>query len=256
MKTKLSAVLLVALGLGTGLTDATAQEARHWQVDVRYDYNWMTPDHEDWQRQSVLVDRSVGKGALVGTVVQERRFASSAGGAGLDFWQSVWADAYGRVGFHFGRFAPFSPRANALADLYQTIGTWEVSGHYNGRRYGTGPVHLLGIGLGRYVGEWYLRTQTTVVPRPTTYALAQRVNARRYYVSVGSLSFVDLEFAGGRTVEYVGRSRQIKVLRTLFIGARSRHFLTPHYGLTAAVRYASYEVFHGPGGSIGVIFQW
>lgn len=255
-------LFIVAIGIST-LADpcsAVAQEPglaeQPWEASVRYDYDRVSGDRKDWQRWTISLKRDVPRGTIMASFDRQRRFGVVDAGGAVDVWQDLWSEAYGHLRVGLGPNARIRSQRTVRADLHQSIGAWEVSGQYSWRHYRTDDVHLFGPGLARYVGSWYLRTRTTVVPRPGTWAVAQRLGVRRFYSSTAPASYVDAEGGIGRSVELVGADSELLVTRTFFASVRVRHFLTPHLGVTAALRYSDDGVFQRTGGSVGLIGQW
>jgi YaiO family outer membrane protein len=239
-----------------GLAQDAPHTAQPWQASVRYDYDRVSGDRKDWQRWTISLKRDVPRGTIMASFDRQRRFGVVDAGGAVDVWQDLWSKAYGHLRVGLGPSARIRSRRTVRADLHQSIGAWEVSGQYSWRHYRTDDVHLFGPGLARYIGSWYLRTRTTAVPRPGPWAVAQRLGVRRFYSSAASTSYVDAEGGIGRSVELVGADSELLVTRTVFASVRVRHFLTPHLGVTAALRYSDDGVFQRTGGSVGLIGQW
>jgi YaiO family outer membrane protein len=174
----------------------------------------------------------------------------------IDVWPDLWAGAYGHVKTGVSPGARVRPRGRTRSEVFQAFGPWELSGQHSWRRYQSEDVHQFGPGLGRYVGSWYLRTRMSLVPRPGTWGIAQRVGARRFYSPQSSLSHVDLKGGIGRSVEVINASSELLVTRTFFVSLCLRHFLSSHLGITAAVRYSDDGVFRRTGGALGVFGRW
>lgn len=227
-----------------------------WEAAVRYDYDRVSGGRADWHRWTGVLQRDIPGGTVVATLVRQRRFDVADEGVAIDVWQDLWSDAYGHLRIGIGPDARIRPRRSLQAAVYQSIGSWEVMGHYGWRRYVGDNVHLFGPGLARYVGAWYLRTRTTVAPRPSTWAVSQRVGIRRFYYRTPSPSYVDLEAGAGRSVELVGPDDTLLVARTFFVSLRVRHYLTTRLGLTAGLRYSDDGPFARTGGSVGLFARW
>lgn len=254
-------LFIVALGIAT-LADpcpvaaqAPSLTDQSWEASVRYDYDRVSDGRADWRRWTASLAREIPGGTLVATLVRQRRFDVADEGVNVDFWRDLWGDAYGHLRAGIGPGARIRPQRIVLAELYQPLGAWELSGQYSFRRYRREDIHQFGPRLARYVGAWYLRTQTSVVPRPSTWAFAQRIGARRFYASAPS-SYVDVEAGAGRGVELVGSDSEILVTQTFFVSVRVRHFFTSRLGFTASLRYSDDDVFSRTGGAAGLVVQW
>ncbi|MFB6248018.1 MAG: YaiO family outer membrane beta-barrel protein [Salinibacter sp.] len=235
--------------------DSSAAESV-WEAAVRYDYDRVSGGRADWQRWTAVLQRDIPRGTVVATVVRQRRYDTADEGVALDVWQELWTNAYGHFRVGIGPGARIRPQRSLRAEVYQSIGSWELVGHYDWRRYVGDDVHLFGPGLARYVGAWYLRTRTTIAPRPSTWAVSQRVGIRRFYYGPPSPSHVDLEGGVGRSVELIGPNGDLLVAPTFFVSLRVRHFLTDRLGLTASLRYSDDGPFARTGGSVGLFARW
>ncbi|MFB6097768.1 MAG: YaiO family outer membrane beta-barrel protein [Salinibacter sp.] len=254
-------VVLALLGVAlwglpsSGHAQGSPRGSQVWQASARYDYDRLSGGRTDWHRWTVSLKRAIPGGTIMASLIQQRRFGIADAGGAVDVWQDLWQGAYGHLRVGLSPEARIRSRRIVTSNLYQSLGPWEVSGHYSWRRYRRDAVHLFGPGLARYVGAWYLRTRTTVAPRPGTWAIAQRVGARRFYSSAPS-SYVDAEVGIGRSVELVGADAELLVTRTYFASVRIHHFVTAHLGVTAGLRYSDDGVFRRTGGSVGLIGRW
>jgi len=255
----LFAALMCVVAFG-GARQTAAQHPglteRVWETATRYDYDRLSEGRQNWRRWTVSLKRETSHGTLMATVIRQQRFGTTDGGLQIDAWPDLWAGAYGHVKAGLSPTADVRPQGTLQSGVFQSVGAWELSGRYSWRRYRSEDVHQFGPGLGRYVGSWYLRTRTTLGPRPDTWAVAQRIGARRFYGPASSLSYVDVEGGLGRSVEPINSRSEILVTRTFFVSVRLRHFLTSGVGVTAAVRYSDDEVFQHTGGTLGVFAQW
>lgn len=236
-------------------TDSSS-DAPVWEAAVRYDYDRVQDGRADWQRGTAVLQRDIPGGTVAATFIRQRRFDVVDDGIAVDLWQDLWPDAYGHLRVGLGPDARIRPQRRLKAEVYQSIGTWEVMGHYGWRRYAGEDVHLFGPGLARYLGPWYLRARTTVAPRASTWAISQRLGVRRFYYWTPSASYVDLEGGVGRSVELVGPEADLLVARTAFVSLRVRHFLTERVGLTAGLRYSDDGPFARTGGTVGLFAKW
>lgn len=255
-------LVIVVFGIASlgGVRPAAAQDAsppeQAWEASVRHDYDRVSDGRTDWNRWTAALKREFSSGTLVATFTRQQRFGITDEGGAVDAWRDLWTGAYGHLQLAISPDARIRSQRAVQAELYQSVGSWELSGQYWWRRYRRENVHLIGPGLARYVGSWYLRTRTTIVPRQATWAFAQRIGARRYYGSSPSSSYVDAEAGVGRGVELVGPDADLLVTRTFFASLRVRHVLTSHLGLTAALRYSDDDVFSRTGGAVGLFVQW
>ncbi len=227
-----------------------------WEAAVRYDYDRVSNGRADWHRWTAVLQRDIPRGTVVASLIRQRRFDIADEGVAVDLWQDLWSGAYGHLRIGVGPDARVRPQRHLQGEVYQSIESWELMGHYGWRRYAGDDVHSFGPGLARYVGAWYLRTRTTVTPRPSTWAVSQRLGVRRFYYWTPAPSYIDLEGGVGRSVELVGPNADLLVARTFFVSLRVRHFLTSALGLTAGLRYSDDGPFARTGGTVGLFARW
>lgn len=247
---------VASVDVGEAFAQSAEPSEHAWEAAARYDYDRLSEGRKDWRRWTLSIKKEISRGTLMATFIQQQRFGVGDEGVQIDVWPDLWVGAYGHVKAGLSPGARARPRGTIQSEVFQAFGPWKLSARYGWRRYRREDVHQFGPGLARYVGSWYLRTRTSLVPRPGTWGIAQRVGARRFYGSTPSLSYVDVEGGLGRSVELINASSEILVTRTFFVGLRLRHFLTSHLGITASVRYSDDEVFQRTGGTVGFFGQW
>lgn len=257
--------LLLLLGLmcaaasgnvGGALAQSAEPSENMWEVAARYDYDRLSDGRADWHRWTLSLKKEVSRGTLTASFLRQRRFGVEDTGVQVDIWPDLWTGAYGHVEMGISPGARVRSQGTIRSEIFQSLGSWELSGRYSWRRYRSEDVHQFGPGLGRYLGSWYLRTRTSLLPRPGAWGIAQRVGARRFYGTHPSLSYVDVEGGLGRSVKLVNSRSELLVTQTFFVSLRVRHFLTSEVGITASIRYGDDEVFRRTGGTVGFFGQW
>jgi YaiO family outer membrane protein len=251
--TAVAAVLVAALAAPTA-PRAQATDEEPWAASVRYERDRLSGGRADWQRWTASVQRRLGPGTLMASLVRQRRFGRVDEALVLQAWRDLWTGAYAHVRAGVGPSARIRPQRALEGDVHQAFGPWVASARYGWRRYRGDAVHAFGPGLARYAGAWYLYTRTTAVPRPGTWALAQRVGARRFFGPADT--YVEATVGVGRSVEIVGPDAALQAGRTAFASLRLQYFPADHLGISASAGYSDAAFFERAGASLGLTARW
>jgi YaiO family outer membrane protein len=100
-------------------------------------------------------------------------------------------------------------------------------------------VDIVGAGVAKYVGAWYLREVTTMSTLAGRSAFSFSAMARRFFSPPREY----VEFSGGigREVVVLGPGPSVDVRETRFLQGRIQKFLSRRWGLSAAVMYNRFE---------------
>lgn len=223
-------------------------------ASTRYTYDWISETNRSaWHRREVTLETPLPQGVLVTSLTQQRRFQRNEVSGKAHYWTGLWNDSYGHIHFSLGPNVQTMPRLSAGAELYEMIGDWELSGWYEWRRYANTDVHVMGPQIARYLGDWYLRTRTSLIEREGTWAATQFLSVRRYLGS--STTYVEGQVGYGRTIEFVHPTRPLQISRSYSASVRLRHFITSTFGISMAGNYSN-DVFRRAGVSAGLMVRW
>ena len=250
-------VLLLLLGAAAPLhAQSPSDDAPGgWEAAAFYTWQHLSDQRVPWQMMKALVQRRHAQGALILEAAHVRRFGRGDASVSVDVWQDLWPQAYVHAAVDYAPSPALLPGQAASAELYQAVpGGWEVAGSYAQRRYPTQPVHLVGAGLAKYVGAWYLRAKTTVTRLYGRFSIVQGLRARRYLNP--PREYVGLQIGGGRVVEVVDEGPVIETVRTVFVTAQAQKYVTPHLGLMIAGSYSDDAFFVRRGLTLGVLTRW
>lgn len=252
------ALILGALSPVTGQAPDSQPKAppqpKLWEAELRYDHDLVLGDRPDWHRWNLSMQRKLGNGTVIASLLRQQRFDRTDEGFGAGLWHDLWSKAYGSVQAELSPSAHVRPRGSIQLELYQQVGAWEVFGQYNLRRYRLEDVQLINLGTSFYIGDWYLHGQTTLLPRLRAWPAVLRLGAR-YYLGTAD-SYVGALAGAGHALERVGSRSSLEVVQTYFAAARLRHLLTPHLGLTLSARYKQITLYQTAGLSVGLIARW
>jgi len=236
-------------------SSANAETTEVWGAAAVYTWQHVSGQRAPWQVSKVLVQRRHAQGAVILEAAHVYRFGTGDAAVSIDVWQDLWSQAYLHAALDYTPDPTLLPGEAASAELYQTVaGGWEVAGSYAQRRYPAQAVHLVGAGLAKYAGAWYLRAKTTVTRLYDRFGIVQSLRARRYLDPPHE--YVGLRVGGGRVAEVIDEGPLIETVRTVFVTAQFQTYVTPHLGLTVAGNYSDDAFFIRRGLTLGVLARW
>jgi YaiO family outer membrane protein len=94
----------------------------------------------------------------------------------------LWHRAYANLRYQRGPQQDLFPGIYWRAEVFQGVGHgWELSGSYDRLDFSASSTGLYGIGVGRYVGNWYLRWRHLYIPGNGATSNSDRFVTRYYY---------------------------------------------------------------------------
>lgn len=226
-----------------------------WEAAVYHTWQHLSDQRAAWQVYEVLVQRRHAQGAVILKGAHVRRFGMGDETIAVDVWQDLWPQAYMHASLDYAPSPALLPGQAASGELYQAIpGGWELAGSYEQRRYPEQAAHLVGAGLARYVGAWYLRTKTTATRLYGRFSIVQGLRARRFLSPPHE--YVGVRIGGGRVAEVVDEGPVIETVRTYFVTVQFQKYLTPHLGISVSGSYSDDAFFVRRGLSLGVMTRW
>lgn len=234
---------------------AESTPAGGWEAAAFYTWQHLSAQRAPWQVSRILVQRKHTQGAVILQGTQVRRFGSEDAAVSLDVWHDLWTQAYLHATVDYAPAPTLLPAQAASAELYQPIpGGWEVAGSYAQRRYPASVVHLVGAGIAKYAGAWYVRAKTTVTRLYGRLGVVQSLRARRYLNP--PREYVGLRIGSGRVAEIVDEGPIIETVRTVFVTAQFQKYVSSHLGLMVAGSYSNDAFFTRRGITLGVLTRW
>lgn len=248
--------LAFCLGLFFSLpiTGIAQQTPSRWGAQVSYAYEALSGRRAPWQISSAMLQRHFAKTTLLAELASVQRFQRRDLAFALEGWSALWPQAYGNLRLQYAPSPNFSPTYEPYLELYQGMGAWEVAVALRYRHFSDQEVTTWGLATGRYLGNWYLRTQALVTIVTGHFNWTQRILARRYGASPAS--FVEVQAGYGRGVEIVDTGPVLKQLRTYFVTCRAQHFLTQTVGVMIGLSYSNDDLFTRRGAVLGLLTRW
>ena len=166
-----------------------------WSASLGASWETFSPARADWSDYTLSVRRHFERGSLALEALGADRFSSSANAWALDGYVDVWSRAYANLRYQRSPSGSLFPRTSWRAELFQGVGRgWELSGSYDRLEFASSSVDIYGLGVGRYVGNWYVRLRHLFVPGNGSNSNSDRLLARYYYKGDADNY---LEFAAG-----------------------------------------------------------
>lgn len=225
-----------------------------WKGLFFYNYQKLSENRLPWQVAQLLVQRKSKQGALVLLGKRVERFGKTDRAIGASVWRHLWDGSYGNLRLELAPQAVVLPRARLHAQLYQGIGAWEIAGGYGWRSAQPWPIHSFNVGVGWYVGSWYIYEQTTVIPQPDKWALAQQCRIR-YYLK-GADNYLGVRFGAGRVITTTAAGPVVQAVPTYFIAGQMQQFISSNWGVSLLTSYSNDTFFNRQGIMAGLIARW
>lgn len=191
---------LASLTIRVQNPEAAVPSGYLWSASLLGSMTQFTPARSDWSESTLTVRRHFDRGSLALELLDARRFDINDQAWALDAYVNLWSRAYVNLRYQHAPQASLFPGRAWRAEIFQGVGEgWELSGSYDRLEFPGTTVNTLGIGVGKYVGDFYFRAQRLQVDGST--GASHRFLARYYYADNADDYF---EFRGGS-----GRSDQV-----------------------------------------------
>jgi YaiO family outer membrane protein len=256
-------VLLASLAAAP-LAAQGGEPAARWSATLHYDAQHVPPGPEGayWHTLTAGVGRRTAAGSLSLQAVAIRRFEIDERAFVADVYPKLWRGAYGNVRVGVAPGAKTTSRYDVGAEVFQGVGSSELSASLRRQGFEAAEVSAVGVGLGHYIGNWYLRPRTVVARVDRSWAPFVAFTGRRYLRDRTDHS-VDLTVGMGEEVLEVaapaGGDGRLDVVTagSRFAAVRSQLFFRRHVGATAGASYSAYEAIPDRWGvSLGVLTRW
>ena len=189
-------------------------------------------------------------------VFSARRHGLTDRGVAVEETRTLGPRAYFALRAQLAPGADVVARTDLSAEVYRSIGSgWEVAPSARLMAYENETIPSLSLGLGRYVGPWYLRGRVTGARLSETNGLTTSASARRYLAGVTS-NFVEASVAVGNEVTTLSPT-VVDLRRTNDAAVRGQMMLTHGLGMSLGVSYSTNESLPDRrGASLGAFVRW
>lgn len=218
------------------VSDALIGSEYRWQLRGSVDQAMFSGNRADWTDAELSLRRRFARGSLALETLRAHRFGQTDTAWALDGYASLWSRAYGNARYQRGPSGGILPRDAWRLELFQGVGQgWELSASIDHLRFDS-DTEFYGVGVGRYVGNWYARYKLQHVPGAGSGSWSHRLVVRNYYrgdaddyveVSAGTGRSTDLDRNGGRVRD-----------SHYALGAAWVHYFHPQWGFKLGAGYA------------------
>lgn len=225
--------IILAVPPSDSTTTATADTAytHPWETTLSYGFEAFSRDRSAWQTARASLGYSRRRESIIVNAQTARRFDQWDQGGGADGYFALGRRTSAYVLTEFSPGADVLPRSDLTGGVDQGVGGgWEIAGSYHRMAFKDATIDILGVGVNKYVGNWYLMTRGIVVPEGGKTGFAGWVRARRFLG--GSRELVELSGAAGKEVVLLGAGVRPVVRGTAALGAWLKHDLGASWGFS------------------------
>ena len=230
-----------------------------WLAQAGDTYSTFSPSRSSWSEYDASARWYFSRGSLAAQALSANRHSLTDHAGALDAYADAWSRAYFNLRYQYSSSATLFPEQAYRAELFQGIGQgWEPSVSYDHMSFTQSNVDMYGVGLGKYVGNWYLRWRTLFIPSTSTLGVSHRAVAR-YYFSGNADDYVELNGGFGRGGELLPHSVVVDVTSSWSAGVQIQKFITPRWGVWLTATYSDEHTsnpFLERDVSLTLLFRW
>lgn len=218
--------------------DAAVPAGFPWSATFGASWTEFSPSRKGWSDDILSVRRHFERGSLALESVDARRFGSSDHAWALDGYLDLWNRAYANLRYQQGPDATLYPDRSYYGELFQGAGRgWELSGSYSRLEFNSSNVDIYGIGVGKYVGNYYIRLRHLYIPGNGSHSNSDRLLVRYYYAGDGDNYFEINAGAGTTNADNPGSPGASTQTSTSAVGMAFAKFPTPRWGFRIGADY-------------------
>jgi YaiO family outer membrane protein len=151
-----------------------------------------------WNEQTASVRHYMKGGSIGFETLRAHRFGQSGHAWALDAYAGLWTGAYANIRYQRAPAARLFPANSGRVELYQSLGSgWEASLADDVLGFDS-RVNIHGVGLGKYVGNWYVQLRHQNIVSQGSHGNGQRLLARYYYAG-DAASYLEATANSGRS---------------------------------------------------------
>jgi YaiO family outer membrane protein len=211
-----------------------------WSLRLGAEHTAFDPGRDPWNDASLTLRRHFTRGSLGLELLHADRFGSRDTAWALDAYAPLWSRAYANLRYQQGDPDGLFARRAWRVEVFQGVGSgWELSGSYDRLEFGGPGVDMYGAGIGRYLGNWYLRYRALHVPGIGGGSLSHRGVARWYYAGNAD-DYLEASAGTGRSVDEVGGATGETIRRSsASAGVAWVRFPDPRWGFKLGANVAN-----------------
>lgn len=210
-----------------------------WSLRAGYGRTAFSGGRAAWNDADLSLRRRFARGSLALDWLQADHFGKTDSAWALDGYASLWSRAYANARYQHGPGSGVLPSEAWRMELFQGIGRgWELSASVDHLRFAS-DTEFYGIGVGRYVGNWYMRYKLQHVPGTGSGSWSHRALLRKYYRGDAD-DYVEVNAGSGRSTD-LDRFGGIVRDNSASLGVAWVHFVQPRWGFKLGAGFANEE---------------
>ena len=229
-----------------------------WSASFGASWTAFSPARADWSDYTLSVRRHFERGSLALEVLGVDRFSSSDNAWAVDGYVDLWSRAYANLRYQRAPAGNLFPETSWRAELYQGVGRgWELSTSIDRLNFNSSSVDIYGLGVGKYVSNWYLRLRHLYVAGNGSSSNSDRLLARYYYKGDAD-NYVEFAAGAGRSdTALSSASGSPGRGHSWSTSAAFVRFLNPRLGFKLGIAYEQDENgYDGRGAFASVYTRW
>lgn len=216
--------------------DAMMAGDYRWGLRTGIDHSMFSGNRADWTDSEISLRRKFERGSLALEWLQAHRFGRTNSAWALDGYATLWTRAYANVRYQHGPDDGILPQDAWRVELFQGVGQgWELSASVDHLRFNS-DTEFYGIGVGRYVGNWYMRYKVQHVPGVGSGSWSHRALVRNYYRGDAD-DYIEFSASSGRSTDLDRFGGTVRNNNASF-GIAWMHYFAPQWGLKLGAGYA------------------
>jgi YaiO family outer membrane protein len=218
--------------------EAAVPPGYRWLLRVNGTHTEFSPDRSNWNEYEVSLRRKFDRGSLALEMLRGHRFDTHDTAWALDGYVTLWDRAYANLRYQRGPSGDLFPEHAWRGELFQGVGQgWELSGSYDHLQFDGSDTDMYGVGVGRYVGNFYARYRALYVSGSGN--LSHRGQLRYYYAGNADDYFeVSAGYGRSHEAETGGFDRVVGSDHSS-VGVTYVKFFRPKWGLKLGADYAN-----------------
>ena len=223
--------------------ESTSPDEYQWLANLSFGRSTFSPVSGVWNYCGASLRHYWKSGSLAAEYLDSQRFGSDDYALALDAYLDIWPRAYVNLRFQYSPHADLFPNVAYRAELFQSVGKgWELSGSYDHMYFGGSNVDMYGLGLGKYIGDWYVRWKMLLIPSSAGLGISDRLTARYYYAGNGD-DFGEVSGGYGEGGEFFQDTGIIERTRGHSFGGAFQKYITPQWGGKLSAGYSDDNMY-------------
>ncbi|WP_313214579.1 YaiO family outer membrane beta-barrel protein [Stenotrophomonas acidaminiphila] len=239
----------------TANPDAMIAGGYRWGANVGWDHTGFSGGRQSWNDANLTLRRYFERGSLGLELLRADHFGRSDTAWALDGYAPLWTRAYANLRYQRGPSSGLLPKYAWRAEVFQGVGSgWELSASVDHLRFSS-DTEFYGVGVGRYVGNWYGRYKLQHVPGAGSGSWSHRVLLRNYYRGDAD-DYWEVSAGTGRSTD-MDRFGTVVRNSNAAVGVAWMHYFAPHWGLKLGAGYSDDDAgFAEKRVSLSVYSRW